>query len=246
MQNDLHTFYNYCIDNNLKLNIDKCYTITFSRKKYPINYLYNFKNTCIKRVTEVGDLGVLLDDTLSFVPHINRITDRAYKMLGFVFRQCKDFKNINTYLVLYNSLVRTHLEFASIIWNPIYAKYKNQIEGIQNKFVRRLRYRFNNSSTQLLSLQQRREHRDQIFLYKIVHSIVDSPYLLGQIDFRCPRLTARSNSLFSVPTYKTNYSYNRFLVRACRTYNASYSEIDIFHKELAQYVSLIKMIRTDA
>lgn len=241
-QNDLNVFYEYCSQNELKLNIDKCHTITYSRKKLPLKYNYSFNGVLIERVFRVRDLGVYLDCELGLASHIDIVTSRAYKMLGFVFRQCKDFKNMATYIMLYNSLVRSHLEYASTVWNPLYTTYIEQLERIQNKFLRRLRYKFRNPAMELRTLQLRREHRDQVFLFKILNNVVDSPYLHNRIYYRCPRLTARSNAVFSVPTCKTNYSKNRFLVRACNIHNARYSSIDIFNCKLRTFVCAVRKI----
>ncbi|XP_045446715.1 uncharacterized protein LOC123654902 [Melitaea cinxia] len=45
----------------------------------------------LRWVSEVRDLGVLLDCKLSFNSHIEHITTKAYRMLGFVFRCGRDF-----------------------------------------------------------------------------------------------------------------------------------------------------------
>ena len=194
-------------------------------------------------MTEVRDLGVKLDYQLLFSPHVDVIVAKAYKMLGFIFRQGKDFKNYNTLILLYNSLVRSLLEYSSIVWNPQYSIHSDAIERIQDKFVRRMKFKYHDfCKYNMVSLRDRREHRDQMFLFKIINSMIESPYLLSSIIFKCPRANARHKKLFAPPFCKTNYAKNRFIVRACNKYNESYSNVDIFS---VKYNAFVKAIRNE-
>lgn len=94
-------------------------------------YDYTLLVQKVKRVTEVKDLGVYLDQDLSLATHIKNITARSYKMLGFLFRQSEDFKYPTTYIILYISYVHSILEYASTVCNPQYSKYIDMIERIQ-------------------------------------------------------------------------------------------------------------------
>lgn len=70
----------------MTLNLDKCETITFSRKQ-PNNILahnYKIDDSEIKRVTVVKDLGLLLDNRLTFNTHVDQIVSRGKAVLGFI------------------------------------------------------------------------------------------------------------------------------------------------------------------
>jgi len=58
-------------------------------------------------------------------------------MLGFIMRVSKDFKKKFTLKTLYTSLVRPHLEYASIVWSSFYNIHCIRIERIQKIFVRK-------------------------------------------------------------------------------------------------------------
>ena len=238
LQMDLVNFDKYCTSNELFLNLDKCCVISFCRKKSPILFDYMIRNRNISRVSVVKDLGVLLDAGLLFDKHIVNIIGKAFKMLGFIFRQGSDFKDIRTFNLLYNSYVRSYLEYASPVWNPQYDKYIFAIESVQNKFLRRLLYKFKLDDAQnlnILSLRKRRGYRDQIFLYKLLHNLIDSNYLLSNIHIKCPSFSARSRDTFYISARKTNYAKNCFLLRSCRAYNNYFSDIDIFHNNIKQF-----------
>lgn len=235
LQNDLNRLFEYCRLNKLFLNVDKCHSITFCRKKQPIIFDYQLNDRILKRVTEVRDLGIILDSGLLFSSHINHITSKAYKMLGFIFRQTVDFTDPDTLLVLYNSLVRSHLEYASTVWNPQYSEYKKMVEKIQDKLIKRLRYKFYNFHKMIIPLESRREVRDQTFLYKILNNQIDSPYLLSKILLKCSGARLRSCDTFSVPYCRTNYGKNRYILRAMKNYNVNFSDIDLFNTKFAKF-----------
>ncbi|CAG9138300.1 unnamed protein product [Plutella xylostella] len=61
-------------------------------------------------------------------------------MLGFLKRNSRDFHNNTTKILLYNALVRSHLEFASAAWSPHYTVHSQRIESIQRAFTRYLAF----------------------------------------------------------------------------------------------------------
>jgi hypothetical protein len=243
LQRDLNNLANYCDNNYLLLNTKKCNFISFTRKSKTIKFDYTLNGETLARVTEVRDLGIVLDNKLSFNQHIDSVTARAFRMLGFVLRTGGDFKQCSTQVLLYNSFVRSNLEYASTVWSPHYGVAIDAIERIQNKFQRHLVFRASRSGRSapiMASLRERRLERDQIFLYKIIRNHVDSPFLLGNVSLRCPRAGSRSMATFSIPFSKSNYVRNTFLFRSCAVYNNVFKDIDLFKLNLVQFKRQIR------
>lgn len=237
LQADINTLFEYCENNQLFLNPDKCHVITFTRKINPIIYNYKLNNYNLKRVHEIRDLGVIIDSKLTFNSHIDKIIQRAYKLLGFVLRVCKPFQHKMTYMLLYFSLVRSILDFGCVIWSPFFKCHIARIERVQKKFLKAIDYRMGrgrNSYTNslsyynLLSLESRRTQFDLMFLYKIINSIIDSPLLLGRISFKIPQRTARHKILFATPCSRTKYVSNFYFNRCLNYYNKNLTDIDPF------------------
>ena len=90
----------------------------------------------LNRVTQVSDLGIKFDSTLSFASYIESITLKYSSMLGFIIRNTRGFTSINCIKLLYISLIRSKFEYGSLIWNPYNIKYKDLLEGIQKRFFR--------------------------------------------------------------------------------------------------------------
>ena len=74
----------------------------------------------LSRVSIINDLGVLFDSELRFTGHIDWVISKSFRMLGFVWRQCHDFRDAKVLKLIFYSLVRSHLDYCCAIWSPCY------------------------------------------------------------------------------------------------------------------------------
>ncbi|KAL0859619.1 hypothetical protein ABMA27_010746 [Loxostege sticticalis] len=246
LQNDLNTVVKWCQFNKMKLNVDKCSIISFTKKKNRITHSYIAQDTPLNRNTTVRDLGVLIDEQLTFRQHYEYIMKRSRRLLGFIFRATKDFKNPRSMLSLFLSLVRSILEYCSPIWSPYYNVHIENIEKIQKKCLRYICYKYkfgrtlNNYSDRLskfgiMSLQTRRARYDLLYLHKILHSSIDAPDLLSSLSINI-RYRTRVPKVFTLSVYKNNTSFYSPLVRMCRSYNelvcgSKDTTVDVFNNK---------------
>ena len=220
LQNDLILIENWCVENKLSLNIEKCNVVTYSKRQTIVLHNYRLLGVKLSRQSIFRDLGVIFDHQLTFSDHVASITTSAFRALGFVIRNTTDMRNINTVQILYNTLVRSKLEYASPVWNPHYYIHIHSIENIQRHFLKYLSYTVDHTyppigiDNNLLlnrfsytSLENRRHLHGIIFLYKIVNAIIDCPILLQQIRFQVPSISTRFSSLFYLKTARTNVLY---------------------------------------
>ncbi len=75
------------------------------------------------------DLGVMISSDGRNNKQVESAVTTANRVLG---RMRKNFKyfNIQLFKVLYPAFARTHLEFASAIWNSMSRREINRLEGI--------------------------------------------------------------------------------------------------------------------
>ena len=92
LQNDLTSLSKWCLLNDLDLNINKCCVLTFTRTFSPIFFDYFISDNVLQRVFNHKDLGVIFDSKLDFRMHVDYIVSRGNSMLGFLFRNSKEFK----------------------------------------------------------------------------------------------------------------------------------------------------------
>lgn len=251
LQDDLNRVVSWCRANKMELNFNKCYHVSFSRKLHPLHSEYFISNDKILEVDEIKDLGVLFDKKITFVPHVENIVKKASKMLGFVLRNSKGFKHVTTKIMLYNSLVRSVLEYCSVVWRPHYATHKLLLERVQKRFLWHLAFS-RGKSKQLLSyntrlkyfkmqsLTTRREVIDALFLYKLLRNKIDCPNLLSLIKFRAPaRYPRYPITPLCPPLRKTVLGTNSPISRLCKTLNSCSDLTDIHHDSIGKFCKMI-------
>jgi hypothetical protein len=120
LQNNILLIMNWCEVNNLKVNVAKCNFMSFSKRKKPIIYDYKIDGSVLTRRVVVKELGVTFDSKLSFVPHIRSVVSSCFKTNGFVVRNSIFFFESSTLITLFSALVRSKIEYASVVWFPSY------------------------------------------------------------------------------------------------------------------------------
>ena len=242
--------------NKLDLNVNKCRVVSFHRKKYPVHYEYKFNNVVIDRVYQFEDLGIILDDNLSFIQHTEKMINKANAMMGFMFRCCKDFKDLDTFKAIYSMLVRSQVDYLSVIWDPQYDIRIKRLERIQRKFTRRvcrciLKIQDNTTYTdrckliQLLPLNTRRTISSACFIFDLLNNKTYSSELLANLDFLAKNLNIRNRSLIQPRYHRTNYGTHNPLDMAIKNFNLYYSVYDFniskneFKNRINKFVNLL-------
>ena len=73
----------------------------------------------IEKVDSEKDLGVLFDSELTFRDHITSKINIANRNLGIIFRTFT-YMDTKMFLNRYKSIIRPQLEYATVIWSPMY------------------------------------------------------------------------------------------------------------------------------
>lgn len=238
LQNDLNRLSIWCKRNKLMLNVDKCKVMSFSRSRYPVIHNYYLDNILLNRVVENLDLGITFSSNLTFNKHYLNISKKSSSILGFISRTCKDFTNSFTLKILYFSLVRSILEYNSIIWSPSTNTHIQSLEGIQNRFLRFVSYKCNIprqrhtpykpllDTLNMNSLEIRRNIIDLKFLYKVLNGFIYSSEILNYLNFYVPKCQTRSTNTFYLKLQKTNYLNDAPINRIMRLANDT--QVDFF------------------
>jgi len=107
--------------------------VTFKNAPFYIQLYYNC--TSLLRVHLIKDLGFYLSPTLSFKHHLNVTVGKSLKILGFIKRNTTLFTSATCLRTLYFSLVRSTLEYGSVVWFPYLACDQLRLERVQNRFL---------------------------------------------------------------------------------------------------------------
>ena len=116
----------------LTLNISKCTVITFGRnidKTHVYNIMDNNLVTPLQRVDTIKDLGIIMDEKLSFKERINNKINKAYAMLGLIKRNF-NYLTVPTFTLLYKNMIRSHPDYCCSVKTSPYRK--GDIEDLEN------------------------------------------------------------------------------------------------------------------
>lgn len=138
--------------------------------------------------------------------------------LSMIKRFSKEFNDLNVTKCLYVSLVRSILEFASVVWNPFYDCYKNKIESIQRQFLLFALKSLNWSNRfqlppylhrllllELNTFEDRRKMLNVIFIDKLLNGKIDCFDILSLLNVHVPQKYTRNFKCFNVNFSKSNY-----------------------------------------
>jgi hypothetical protein len=183
----------------MSLNVDKCKVLTITNKQSAniIDFKYCITSPQgipveLEHIKDCKDLGVIFDTSLSFGNHIQEKTNTAFKMLGLINRNFKDLDS-TSFILLYKTLVRSHLEYAVSVWNPYLKSFIYNLEKVQKRATksiwecRNMNYKDRLIFLNLPTLKYRRHRGDMIEVYKILNCIYDpniTPAVLRDVNSR--------------------------------------------------------------
>jgi Reverse transcriptase (RNA-dependent DNA polymerase) len=220
LQRNLDNLMNWCVVNKFDLNASKCKTITFGRGANTIDFQYKIGDNVLENVDKMKDLGVWMDERMTFVHHIELMVAKSSRMLGFIKRIAREFHDPCTLKTLYVALVRQNLEYASCVWSPYRRVHSERIEKIQHNFVRyALRklgwtqqplpsYENRSALLGLEILSDRRKVCAALFIRDLLCERIESAYLLALLSFEDTPYSRRRNAKLMVFFHR--YDYGKF------------------------------------
>ena len=195
LQWDLEQVTQWSIRNNMTLHEDKFeYICHLANRQNLLSELpftalqYQYKTlsgTILTPVSELRDLGITVSNDLSWSAHIRSISNKARQMAAWVFSVFHT-RSTDTMITLYKSMVRSHLEYCSPLWNPTKVADIQELESVQRTFTSKIcglqdhHYWDRLKSLSLMSLQRRRERYIVLHMWKILHGLTSNDL---QIEF---------------------------------------------------------------
>ena len=154
------------------------------------------------RVQLEHDLGVLISSNLKWKSHINSVVSKANRVLGTLLKTFMS-RDASLWRLLYISLVRPHLEFASTVWNPYLKGDIEALEKVQRRAtripasMRTLEYEERLKIRDLTTLKERRERGDIIQMYKTMNGLEDIQWYTGPhyAQQTCTRVQGKQTSI---------------------------------------------------
>ena len=189
LQKDLCELEKWASEWGMKFNAKKCYIMSIRNSS---SFFYQLDNTILQQVDSCPYLGVTISSDMSWSTHITKVSKKANSTLGFLRRNLKHCP-MECRRLAFISLVRSTLEYASVVWDPHLQKDINKIEKTQRQAARFItkdyKSRTEGCVTNMLqdlglpTLQHRRKLNRLVMLFKIVRGMVPA---IHSADFLSP------------------------------------------------------------
>ena len=179
LQNDIDLLTLWAEKWQMRFNIEKCKVLHFGATNPQNNYTMFDPITSVQipllKTTCEKDLGVNIDKDLKFSIHTSTQVNKANRILGLI-RRSFEYLDKHSFRNLFTALVRPHLEYCGVVYNPRLLKDKSAIENVLRRAsklipgMKELSYEERLNEIKIPSMKYRFQRGDMIEVYKWTHS----------------------------------------------------------------------------
>ena len=132
LQNDLIELEKWADKWGMRFNAKMCYIMSINNRS---THFYSLNNHILKQVEENPYLGLTLTENLKWSSHITKITKKANSTIGILRQNLKSCSQ-DCRKSAFISLVRSVLDYGSIIWDPYLSRDIEKLERVQRQAAR--------------------------------------------------------------------------------------------------------------
>ena len=138
LQRDLDSITNWCVDNEIYINIDKT-KVMFFGSKAKINSIdlpqFQIDGTTIQRTQTYTYLGIKLDEQLTLETHANELIRKVSAKI-YQLTKIRAFLTSKAAVLIYKNMILPILEYADIFLHSASQKIRKKLQTLQNKALR--------------------------------------------------------------------------------------------------------------
>lgn len=211
----------------LSINISKCNILSLQRghqRNSTIHNQYHIAGTTLTHCSCSTDLGVLIDNNLTYSHHIGSIIRKVSQRTGTFFRGFTS-RNIHLMRKVWITYIRPLLDFNSCVWCPSSVYLIDLLENLQRRFTKRipsishLPYLERSKRLDLEPLELRRLRLDLLEYYKILNNLSPLDHR-HYFTYYYPIASSRTAYPFLVkPQKPSNLLSQSFFLRAIDPWN---------------------------
>lgn len=175
LQADLDCVQNWARAHGMRFNNSKCVVQRFGSTWVPVRYNINGEPLALVEVHK--DLGIQIDNKLNFSNHVAYVSSKANRTAGFIRRHFTT-RCPRVLIKLFNTYVRSSLEYGDPVWTPMFKKDVIKHESVLRRFtkgfpcVTGLQYSERLSKFGIESLERRREKSELLWTFKLIRGLV--------------------------------------------------------------------------
>jgi ribonuclease HI len=156
LQQCLNNLQNWADQNGFKFSPSKTVCMHFCHKrKLHLDPVLTLNKVNIPIVTETKFLGLIFDSKLSYIPHLKYLRAKCQKTMNLLRVVAhKDWgADCQTLLKLYRCLIRSKLDYGSIVYGAARKSYISMLDPIQNQALRVCLGAFRTSPVESLQIE---------------------------------------------------------------------------------------------
>ena len=207
--------------NKLSLNINKTNFIHFKKinsQESNCNILIDGRN--ITEKNSIKFLGVTIDCHLMWNDHISNIQNSISRNIGILYK-LKDFLSEKSLVVLYNSLIASHILYANVVWGNCCKTKIDSLFLLQKRAIRTI------TSSRYLS------HTEPLF-YRLKTLKIQDIHILQTGIFMYKYTYNQLPSLFH-NTYNLNSNIHTYPTRRSTDYHLTNPKIILAQKSIRHH-----------
>jgi hypothetical protein len=219
-------------------------------------------NGCvIDRVKEVVFLGVILDEHISWKPHISHVARKISKSIGIIYK-ASFFLSKSSLCKLYYSLVYPYLQYCITVWGSTYPSNLKRIILLQKRIMRILNKEPFDAHSDPIFSELKILKFDKIYLYHLgkFMYLYHNNLLPSSFDNLFPRMNqihkydTRFSHLYHIPFCRTNIRKFSAIFQAPKFFNTVDGDIhdapsvSLFQSRLKHFyfcLNIVSLINID-
>ena len=164
MQEDITRISNWADRNMMSFNVNKCDILHLGRRN--LKHVYRMNGVDIGEASSVRDLGLIVQDDLSFKKHIEKTADRVSKLAKAIKRRLRG-SSYKTHVFVWKVYLAPILEYASVIYSTTEIKDMNALNIPYKEFFTNRRPKSNDETP--LTPVQRVIIKDLEMMHRLSH-----------------------------------------------------------------------------
>jgi hypothetical protein len=228
MIHDLSVLQDWFNNHFLMPNVDKLKYILFhGRERFQsfverdLNILWNGK--VVKRVPNAKYLGLIIDETLSFEPHLKSVRNKIVSMT-YAIGRIRNFISDQVAKQLYFAYAFSHISYMNPLWSVASDTDQEILAVAQRKILRIVqkkdRFCHNNElfNSSFLPIEALNDYHLLVLAFKIKHNLIKNNVAIQFIS-DIHRYNTRQRNNFYVYSFETNFGKHDFYRRGLLAYN---------------------------
>jgi hypothetical protein len=154
--------------------------------KERVRFEHKLSDNFIARIDTTENVNIQIDSKLNFLHQVDHIDFQIIRYFGLIRNVMTSFSYPNSPLTLCFTLVKSKLEYASVVWNSVTSPDGNTLKGIQPNFFPSPFFQNNLKPDcanildhfKFFTFYAKRRHQDALFLINIWSDLKTFPSLL--------------------------------------------------------------------